>query len=894
VNSYLHETIFDLLASQAERRPDAVAIEISGATSLTYGELFLRTKELIQALNSCGVARGSRGAIVLPNGAELAASMLAVSSIATSVPLNPAYRRDEFRAYFDEIRVSHLLTLRNFPSEARTVANERKLPVIELSNDGSMTIATDGGQARTDLQHMAAQRETELARPEDIALILLTSGSTGRSKKVPLTHRNICVSVADICRTLALTPADRCLCMWEQFHIGGLVDLLLVPLASGGAVICAGGFNAALFYDLLGKKRPTWFQGVPTTLHDLSVHARKNDVDPRAAPFRFIRSVASSLSPQLMQEIEDLFGVPVIQTFGMTEAGPLITSNSLPPGKRRPGSVGVSCGPRIRIVSPDGNGLPSGSIGEIVIQGENVISGYEDAPDANAKSFHNGWFHSGDTGYIDDDGFVFLTGRLKEMINRGGEKITPQEIDDVLLTHPEIAQAASFSIKHRTLGEDVAAAVVLRSPKSVSESDIRGFVMRHLADFKVPKMVIFLDQMPRDPIGKISRMSLAVLAEAQRGADPARDSDDELEEPVAKILPGTRPALPAGAATDTRRRLLPIWREVLETPDLGLDDDFFLAGGESLAAVTLFTQMEQALGPMPPMSSLLEFPTVRRMAARLDQLRTSSGSQPVMPIRATGHRPPLILCHAANSNVLFARQLLPFLDEEQPFFAIRARGLEEGETPHNRIEAMAADYVEDIKRVRPTGPYIIAGNCAGGYTAYEMARQLRSAGDEVAGIVLIDPDIHPNTAPWFHWDNPNATHIHAWRVVVRGWWAAKRRYAILRRRFAGKPNRREPFETGMNRVRQSAIRTGFIDALKAYRPRPYDGDIHMFCCARSRAYLSNPKHGWQTLARHVEFIEVGQEHEDLFHEALPVLATALNKVLTCLASGPVTAKNAAE
>jgi oxalate---CoA ligase len=377
-----------------------------------------------------------------------------------------------------------------------------------------MNVADDGRPlARSD-----TMPEIAMPRPGDVALILLTSGSTGRSKKAPLTHRNICVSVADICRTLELTPADRCLCMWEQFHVGGLVDLLLVPLGSGGAVICAGGFNPALFYDLLGKKQPTWFQGVPTTLYELSAFAQRYEVDPRAAPFRFIRSVASSLSPQLMQEIEEMFGVPVVQTFGMTEAGPLITTNSLPPRKRLPGSVGVSCGPLIRIVSPEGVDLPVGEIGEIVIQGDNVIAGYEDAPEANARSFRNGWFHTGDTGYLDAEGFLFLTGRLKEMINRGGEKITPQEIDDVLLAHPGIAQAASFSIKHHTLGEDVGVAVVLRPGHAVSEADVRGFVLQHLAAFKVPKMVMFLDKMPRDPIGKINRMSLAALAESRRAA----------------------------------------------------------------------------------------------------------------------------------------------------------------------------------------------------------------------------------------------------------------------------------------------------------------------------------------------------------------------------------------
>jgi oxalate---CoA ligase len=887
-----HETVFDLLHHQAAHRVNATALEAASAGALTYGELLNKVTEFTQALDVRGVTRGSRVAIVLPNGIELAVSMLAVSSIATSVPLNPVYRRDEYTAYFDEIRVTHLLTLKDFPSEARTLAAERNLPVIEVTAGVGFGILTDG-QPLTAVPGVSLHAER--ARAEDIALILLTSGSTGRSKKVPLTHRNILVSVSDICRTLELTPADRCLCMWEQFHIGGLVDLLLVPLASGGTVICAGGFNAALFYELLASKKPTWFQGVPTTLHDLSTYARKNGADPRAAPLRFIRSVASSLSPQLMQEIEDLFGVPVVQTFGMTEAGPLITTNSLPPGKRRPGSVGVSCGPDIRIVSPEDDDLPRGSIGEIVIRGDNVIAGYEDAPDANAKSFRDGWFHTGDTGYIDNDGFVFLTGRLKEMINRGGEKITPQEIDDVLLTHPDVAQAASFSIRHRTLGEEVAAAVVLRNPGTVSETDIRAFVLRRLAEFKVPKMVIFLDRMPRDPIGKINRMSLAVLAETQLNANRVPRPEEGPERSNPRNLPEIGLAA-AIVASDKMRSLLAIWREVLDRPDLSLDDDFFLAGGDSLAAVTLFTEMERALGPMPPLSILLEFPTARRLATRLDEIKPSTGLPVIIPIQASGNRPPLFYCHAATSNVIFVRSLLSLVDEEQPLYAIRGRGLEAGETPHNSIEAMAADYIREIKLVRPEGPYVLGGSCAGGYTAYEVARQLRNAGDDVAGVVLVDPDVHPNVAPWFHWENPNTVPVLLWRIYLRFWWAARRRY-IIWRRSRGKTRKRSgraAFETGENRMRQAAIWTGFQNALTEYRPQPYDGDVYMFCSARSRKYLANPRRGWQTLARRVEFFEVGEEHEDLFYAALPNLAAALDKVLGQLALRKTAAKNAAE
>lgn len=589
-------TIFGILESQYRQRSESIAISNGDGTAISYSDLFTRVRALITSFRACGVERNSRVAIVLPNGTEMAVSLLAVSSMAASVPLNPAYRKDEFRAYFDEMNIAALLTIRGFPSEAREVADETGLKVIELSDDGCMTVTMAGKTVASDPDDMDEDWSERTSGPDDIAMVLLTSGSTGRSKKVPLSNRNVCVATANICRTMELTAADRCLCMWEQFHVGGLVDLLLVPLASGGTVICAGSFDAARFYAMLGPARPTWFQGVPTTLNELLVHARRNDVDPKAAPLRFIRSVAAPLSVQLMGEIEDLFEVPVIQTLGMTEAAPLITTNLLPPHKRKPGSVGKTSGPEIRLVGPDWSDVPRGETGEVMIRGDNVFSGYEDAPEANAHAFRGGWFRTGDTGYFDEDDYLFLTGRLKEMINRGGEKITPQEIDDVLTSHPQIAQAASFSIEHRTLGEDVAAAIVLKIPGAVSEQNVRAFVGEHLAEFKVPRKILILDEMPRDPIGKVNRASLANLAATMQQAE----------------------APAAGTETDTEQQLAVIWAEELGLKTVGRDDNFFELGGDSLSGVRLVLAVQEAFGRQLPTSVLATHPTLREMAVLLD------------------------------------------------------------------------------------------------------------------------------------------------------------------------------------------------------------------------------------------------------------------------------------
>jgi acyl-CoA synthetase (AMP-forming)/AMP-acid ligase II/acyl carrier protein len=556
-----------MIAMQGEVRGGAVALEEGGRAGMSYGELSGLVVSLVGDMRRVGVKRADRVAVVIPNGRDMSTTLLGVCSAAIAAPLNPAYREDEFADYFREIRVSFLVIRRGVESPARVAAAKMGIKVIELTEDAG-ALLPEGQEVRPE----TPTEEGDLPDPDDIALILLTSGSTGRSKKVPLTHRNICVSVRDTCRTLELTPDDRCLCMWEQFHIGGLVDLLMVPLASGGSVICTGGFDASRFFELLPAKSPTWYQGVPATVHELMAHARKHGIAAGPNTLRFIRVTASALAPKLMGELEEYFGVPVITTFGMTEAAPLITTNLLPPHARKAGSTGPSCGPEVAVMDAEGNLLKTGEVGEVVVRGDNVMSGYEDAPEANAHSFRYGWFHTGDTGCLDEDGYLFLKGRIKESINRGGEKITPQEIDDVLLTHPGIAEAISFHIPHSVLGEDVAVAVVLHKPGSLSENDIRDYVAARLAEFKVPRKVLFVDGFTRGPSGKVNRSALADALGVT--------AEKSYEAPVSPL----------------EQTLADIWARELNIPRVGRNDTFADLGGDSLSTARMIHEVEKSLG----------------------------------------------------------------------------------------------------------------------------------------------------------------------------------------------------------------------------------------------------------------------------------------------------------
>ena len=397
-------------------------------------------------------------ALVLPNGPEAATVFLGVAAHCASAPLNPAYTESELAFYLDDLDAALLLVPAGEGEAARRVAAARGIAVADV------VVAAGSAAGRFELggadRAAAGTKSPALApaRPAGLALVLHTSGTTSRPKMVALTQRNLCASAANIAGSLALGPADRCLNVMPLFHIHGLVAAVLASLHSGGSVFCAPGFNALRFFAWLEESGATWYTAVPT------IHQAVLDRAPRNADLlerihlRLVRSSSAALAPQVMARLEDVFGAPVIEAYGMTEAAHQMASNRLPPGARKPGSVGVAAGPEVAIMDGAGRLLPAGETGEVVIRGSNVTAGYLANPQANASAFTAGWLRTGDQGWMDEDGYLRLTGRLKEIINRGGEKISPREVDEALLDHPAVAQAVTFALPDEKLGEEVAAA----------------------------------------------------------------------------------------------------------------------------------------------------------------------------------------------------------------------------------------------------------------------------------------------------------------------------------------------------------------------------------------------------------------------------------------------------
>ena len=472
--------------------------------AITYQELADQVDDLASQLTNIGLRKGDRIAIALPNGLEVIASFLAASTVGTAAPLNPSYTRDEFKFYLEDTSARVLIVPKDNSDEARAAATEGKILIIESSIDGSGCVRFSSDRQLRD----AAAATTH----EDIALILHTSGTTSRPKRVPLSHANLLTSARNVANTYQLIDEDVSLCVMPLFHVHGLVASTLATFATGGTVVVPPKFNPLSFWSTVREHRATWYSAVPT-IHQVLLSRAKGTRPSGAERLRFIRSCSAALAPQMMTDLESTFGVPVLEAYGMTEAAHQMASNPLPPAERKPGSVGRGTAVEIAILDEAGNLLPSGATGEVSIKGPNVFGGYEGNAEANAESFSNGWFRTGDQGTLDHDGYLTLVGRIKELINRGGEKISPREIDEALLRHPAVAEACCFGIPDRIYGEGVAAAVVLK--EAATEKELIAHCRLSLSDFKCPTTIYILDSIPRTATGKIQRRNVAAAITAE-------------------------------------------------------------------------------------------------------------------------------------------------------------------------------------------------------------------------------------------------------------------------------------------------------------------------------------------------------------------------------------------
>jgi acyl-CoA synthetase (AMP-forming)/AMP-acid ligase II/thioesterase domain-containing protein/acyl carrier protein len=707
-------TLRHLLQVASTDRPTAACIVSAEGRAMTWQEL---SKQLVQtqaALRQLGVGPDDRVALALPNGPTLAAAFLAVASCTACAPLNLSYTADEYEFYLSDLGARILITKRGVAPAAEGVAARLGIPIVELKEDadilGRFSLATSYASDQTAFGTVGS---------ETVALYLYTSGTTSKPKLVPLRHRNLVVSAHNIVTALQLAASDRCLNLMPLFHIHGLMGGLLAPLAAGGSVVCPPSPRPGDFFRWMDATRPAWYTAVPT-MHRMVVSEAEANRDVIArCPLRFVRSSSAPLPAQIFDRLTAAFGAPVLEAYSMTEAAHQMTCNPLGSGRQKKGTVGIPAGPEVAVMDATGRLLPQGGTGEIVIRGPSVITAYQDNPEANASAFLDGWFRTGDQGRFDADGYLVLTGRLKEQINRGGEKFAPLEVDQALLAHPDVSEAATFGFPHPTLGQEVAAAVVVREGAETTARDIQAFVRERLAAFKIPRRILIVEAIPKGPTGKVQRSQLHKQLAVR--ADPP-DSTVSLE-----------PRVETGLEAD----LLRLWREMLKTDAVGADDDFFEKGGDSLLAVEMLFELEKIVGYCIPLSALAEHPTIAELARAL-KCGGALRAKPLISVQGGDARAPLFFFHGDYDGGYYTRRIAKALGPDQPVISVAPHGLIPEPIP-NSIEAMASDRLPLLLEAQPEGPFRLAGYCNGALVAFCLAHMLVESGRQVDTLLLIDP-----------------------------------------------------------------------------------------------------------------------------------------------------------
>ncbi len=851
------------------RVSEKTAIVSSDGITLKYKDVLMQIEDISDFFSGLGISRGDRVALALKDGPETVLLFLGISAIAACSPLNPAYTIQEYRFYLEDV-CAKVVIVHEGDGAAAAAAADLGITIVYLApRMKSINLV----KRLTLMNSESVGMPKSHAHANDVALILHTSGTTSCPKSVPITHSMILASASNTAKAFCLTDKDRCLNTAPLFHTHGLIVATAVTLTTGGTVMLYSlDHGMDKFAQLLTDWQPTWYTAAPAVQQAILNYYREHPGIRRPDSLRFIRSAAAPLAKKITEDIESIFGVPVIDTYGMTEAASQITSQPLPPAPRKSGSVGISNGCRLRIVDEQWNLLPPNYTGEITICGENVLLGYENNSEANCNLFKNRWFKTGDEGYLDEEGYLYITGRIKEIINRGGQKVSPAEIDACMLEIPGVAEAAAFPIKHSMLGEDIAAALVLRPGAILSEADVRRFLVERFARYKVPRHFLFVDSLPKGPTGKVQRTMLA---------DQLNFHGSVSNE--ATVAP----------RNDTEIKLVNIWEKVLNLKNIGVTDDFFYLGGDSLAAVQLLAEIEEHWGLLFPVYDLFRGCTIETMAAALQEYKSAQTNsllaaghgnlKSLVPIQPCGNHQPLICIHTLDGDVVSYISLVENLGQDYPVYGLKL-DLQEADGASLCVEALAEKYVEDIKKAWPEGPYYLIGYSFGGVVAFEMAQQLQKAGQSTPVVVMLDTR-HPcfvktrvpyqkNSIKRFVYRLQNSMQRTAdVRTHLKEYFYFKIKRELNRLKKQVSDLVSNDLTKEAERRQQKKITKKMKGILQQYRPKPYTGKVILFRAAKQPAELENePSLGWSSVAAGgLEIYNVSGNHSSiLFYPSLGI------------------------
>jgi len=607
-------TIRALLDQMAETRGDAIClISPDGKRELSFAKLQQRAAALACRLIGLGFGKGDKIALLLDNGLYTMEVLLgAMYGGLVPVPLNANAAKSELAYVLYHSESKMIFVSSEYLEAVNDVRAEIARPIAIVGVD------TERGFGWGDPENPNAQLPA--VDEDDQALLPFTSGSTGKPKGVLLSHRSLLAGAANTVLAHQLGPHDRSLCVLPLYHMNALTITLLPTLLSGGCVVLPRRFNANSFWNWVTEYRCTWFALVPTLISHLLqwTDPVRNGAD--LVQVRFARSSSAPLAPNQHRAFEEKFKLPLIEAMGMTEAGGVIFSNPLPPAIRKIGSAGIPYGCMVTIMNAEACDVPSGQSGEIVVRGASVSQGYFNDSEATAELFGaGGWMRTGDLAYRDNDGYFFIIGRIKELIIKAGENIAPREIDEALLRHSAVAEAAVVGIPDAHWGEDIVGYVVLNSGVNCDERELLRFCRSEIGDFRTPSQIYFVADLPKGPAGKIQRLKLAERAKAAFASDSAWRGERAKLDPLAR-------------STLVEERLASMWAAMLNLQEVGIDDNFFELGGDSLLAMQTMSRIRAEFQVELPLRSLNEATTVGGLAAIVMQSQTAAAAESAAPI----------------------------------------------------------------------------------------------------------------------------------------------------------------------------------------------------------------------------------------------------------------------
>jgi len=848
-------TLGEVISRIASRSPNKPAIVSSAFAPLTYHDLKRQLDSIRQQLRCAGFGRSARIGVFMPNGPEAVLAIAAVACCSIAVPLDPRLSQAEVDQRLERLKLTALLIRQGSASEARQSAERRRLAIIEAAPVGH-------GQLGLNIAAQVSDSPSTDTGPDpgSPAFILQTSGTTAQAKLIPFSHSNMLAAATRFQAWFGLTPSDRCLSVSPTYYSHGLKVTVFTPLLTGGSIAIPANSAVVALDEWFDFLRPTWYSAAPT-LHAAVLDKAKSLDNAQAHTLQFIVSGGAPLPSEVQDGLQRVFGVPVLEHYGSSEAAQ-IAANQPPPGPNRPGSCGKPWPETLAIVGEDGHRLPVGEWGQILVRGPTVMSGYLDAPELNQAAFMDGWFRTGDVGSLDEDGFLSLHGRLSEVINRGGEKIAPAEIDSALLRHPAIAEAAAFAILHPRLGEDVAAAIVLHPGAQTTPAELRQFLQRELASFKIPHRILILDQLPKGTTGKVQRRLL-------RGS---------MDRQVTKPMPDE-----SKGPLDLEAEVLILWRRLLKSESLTVDDDFFASGGDSLLAMEMLLEVERLIGEPVPERVLFGAETVRQFASKITR-QMGKLTTPLMHFHADGDKPPLYFFNGdLVGGHLCVRRMVDLLGPDYPIISIDPHGLR-GEPVPPSIEKMAADRLQLILEKQASGPFLLGGRCNGAMVAFETARLLIANGHKVSMVAMVDPPtvnarsasraimamMKPIASPYsLRW-------IYQLMVQLEVFWKASTNEKIAKLRRLRIAKLRDSLSSANNDVPRP-LWDAYSLAMAQYLPAPLDVPVIF--------YAATSDGGAWRLSSELDVIEVPGGHSGSLTFGAKPLVDHLRKRIDVLADG---------